>query len=107
MYDGTERIVSFVTEELVRRGHDVTLFASGDSVTDATLEAGCPEGLRLAGKAEKGTSLQLPILSKVYDTAHERFDIIHSHLEHWGFPFERLTRVPTLSTIHSRTDDAD
>lgn len=57
LYGGTERIVSYITEELVRRGHEVTLFASGDSVTRARLEAACPEGLRLAGQAQIGTSL--------------------------------------------------
>jgi glycosyltransferase involved in cell wall biosynthesis len=107
LYGGTERIVSFITEELVRRGHDVTLFASGDSVTSARLEPACHEGLRLAGQAQRGTTLQLPMLSAVYESAHERFDLIHSHLDYWAFPFERLTNVPSVSTIHSRLDDPD
>jgi glycosyltransferase involved in cell wall biosynthesis len=107
LYGGTERIVSFITEELVRRGHEVTLFASGDSVTSARLEAACLEGLRLAGQAQRGTTLQLPMLSTVYEAAHERFDLIHSHLDYWAFPFERLTNVPSVSTIHSRLDDRD
>ena len=105
LYGGTERIVSFITEELVRRGHDVTLFASGDSVTNARLQAACPEGLRLAGQAQLGSSLQLPMLSAVFEAAHERFDVIHSHLDYWAFPFEKLTNVPSVATVHSRLDD--
>jgi glycosyltransferase involved in cell wall biosynthesis len=104
LYGGTERIVSFITEELVRRGHDVTLFASGDSNTNARLEAASPEGLRLAGQAPLGTSLQLPMLSAIYESASERFDVIHSHLDYWSFPFEKMTTVPCVSTQHSRLD---
>src|SRR5690349_18719715 len=59
LYGGTERVVSYITEELVRRGHDVTLFASGDSQTSARLAPGCEKALRLFGKPELGASLQL------------------------------------------------
>jgi glycosyltransferase involved in cell wall biosynthesis len=104
LYGGTERVVSFITEELASRGHEVTLFASGDSKTAATLEAVCQKGLRLAGTAELGPTLQLPMLSNIYESAGKRFDIIHSHLEYWAFPFNKMTRVPTVSTIHSRLD---
>jgi glycosyltransferase involved in cell wall biosynthesis len=101
-YGGTERVVSYITEELVRRGHDVTLFASGDSETRARLAPGCPQALRLTGRPELGSSLLLPMLGDVYEQARERFDIVHSHVDYWSFPFASLTKVPTLSTMHGR-----
>ncbi|MGH7932465.1 MAG: glycosyltransferase family 4 protein [Candidatus Binataceae bacterium] len=104
LYGGTERVVSYVTEELVRRGHHVTLFASGDSQTGAKLAPGCPQSLRLAGKSELGAFLQLPMLSDVYEEAASRFDIIHSHIDYWSFPFARLTNVPNVATMHGRLD---
>jgi glycosyltransferase involved in cell wall biosynthesis len=104
LYGGTERVVSYITEELVRRGHQVTLFASGDSQTAAKLIPGCPQSLRLAGKPELGAFLQLPMLSDVYEEAANRFDIIHSHIDYWSFPFSRLTNVPTVATMHGRLD---
>jgi glycosyltransferase involved in cell wall biosynthesis len=104
LYGGTERVVSYITEELVRRGHQVTLFASGDSLTGAKLVPGCPQSLRLAGEPELGVFLQLPMLSDVYEGAACRFDIIHSHIDYWSFPFARLTKVPTVATMHGRLD---
>ena len=104
LYGGTERSVSYITEELVRRGHDVTLFASGDSKTAAHLSPGCPRALRLEGRPEMGTFLQLPMLSDVYRGAHERFDIIHSHIDYWAFAFAELVDVPTVGTMHGRLD---
>lgn len=104
LYGGTERVVSYLTEELVRRGHQVTLFASGDSQTAARLAPGCPQSLRLAGKAELGVFLQLPMLSEVYEEAASRFDVIHSHIDYWSFPFARLTNTPTVATMHGRLD---
>src|SRR5215813_523436 len=62
-YGGTERVVSYITEELVRRGHDVTLFASGDAETKAHLVAACPQALRLIEKPYLGVCLQLPMIS--------------------------------------------
>jgi glycosyltransferase involved in cell wall biosynthesis len=106
LYGGTERVVSYVTEELVRRGHQVTLFASGDSQTGAKLVPGCPQSLRLAGKPELGAFLQLPMLSDVYEEAG-RFDVIHSHIDYWSFPFARLTNVPSVATMHGRLDVED
>jgi len=104
LYGGTERVVSNLTEELVRRGHDVTLFASGDSRTSARLEAGHPESLRLAGLSPLGSSLQLKMLSDIYEQ-RDRFDIIHSHIDYWTFPFARLAPIPpTVSTMHGRLD---
>jgi glycosyltransferase involved in cell wall biosynthesis len=104
LYGGTERVVSYITEELVRRGHQVTLFASGDSLTAAQLVPGCPHSLRLAGKPEIGAFLQLPMLSDIYEGAASRFDVIHSHIDYWSFPFARLTKVPTVATMHGRLD---
>lgn len=104
LYGGTERVVSYITEELVRRGHEVTLFAAGDSRTGARLMPGCPQSLRLAGKPELGAFLQLPMLSDVYEGAASRFDVIHSHIDYWTFPFARLTNVPTVATMHGRLD---
>lgn len=104
LYGGTERVVSYLTEELVRRGHDVTLYASGDSRTAARLEAGHPESLRLAGLTPIGPGLQLPMLSDLYEQP-DRFDIIHAHIDYWIFPYVRLAPVPpTVSTMHGRLD---
>ena len=102
-YGGTERVVSYLTEELVRRGHDVTLFASGDSVTSAKLISGFPHSLRIAGLSGSGPGFHLPMLAEIYENA-ERFDIIHSHLDFWGFPFTRLCATPTITTMHGRLD---
>lgn len=102
-YGGTERVVSYLTEELVRRGHDVTLFASGDSVTSAKLTSGFPRSLRLAGLSALGPGFHLPMLAEIYENA-KRFDVIHSHLDFWGFPFTRLCATPTITTMHGRLD---
>jgi glycosyltransferase involved in cell wall biosynthesis len=108
LYGGTERIVSYITEELVRRKHEVTLFASGDSTTAAHLAAGCPEALRLIGKPEQGAFLQLPMISDAFEgAAAGRFDIVHSHVDYWAFPFAELTGVPSLGTMHGRLDLPD
>ncbi len=104
LYGGTERVVSYITEELVRRGHDVTLFASGDSKTAAKLWPGCEQALRLTGKPQMGTYLQLPMLSDLYENARDRYDIVHSHIDYWSFPFARLADVPTVATMHGRLD---
>jgi glycosyltransferase involved in cell wall biosynthesis len=102
-YGGTERVVSYLTEELIRRGHDVTLFASGDSVTSAKLVPGWPRSLRLAGLTKIGPMLHLPMLTDIFESA-ERFDVIHSHLDYWCFPFTRLCTTPTIVTMHGRLD---
>jgi glycosyltransferase involved in cell wall biosynthesis len=104
LYGGTERVVSYITEELVRRGHEVTLFAAGDSATRANLAPGCTQALRLQGKPELGASLQLAMLAEVFETARDNFDIVHSHIDYWSFPFASLTGVPTVSTMHGRLD---
>ncbi len=106
LYGGTERIVSYITEELVRRGHDVTLFAAGDAVTSAKLHPACPQALRLMGKQDLGSFLQLPMLSDVYENADD-FDVIHSHIDYWSFAFAALSRTPSVSTMHGRLDIED
>src|ERR1700752_4138743 len=84
LYGGTERVVSWLTEELVRQGHNVTLFASGDSETVAELVAGAPRGLRLEGIRAKLT-FHLVMLRKVPRRAAE-FDIIHFHIDLLQYP---------------------
>jgi len=99
-YGGTELVVNLLTEELVRRGHDVTLFATGDSVTTAKLEPGCSEPLRLAGLAPQDYSIYEQMqLSKVFERSHE-FDIIHCHVDVAALPYANLVKTPTVHTLH-------
>ena len=104
-YGGAERGISYLTEELVGRGHEVTLFASGDSITSAKLVSGCTRSLRLAGLSlpAVGPGLHLPMLAEAYGNARN-FDVIHSHLDFWSFPFARLVSTPTVVTMHGRLD---
>ena len=103
LYGGTERIVAYLTEELVRRGHEITLYAAGDSTVRAPLKPGWPNSLRLTGLDHLGPVFHLPMLSQVYDNA-DRFDVIHSHVDCLSFPLARTTHVPTVSTLHGRLD---
>src|SRR4029079_11652872 len=84
-YGGTERVVSYLTEELVRGGHDVTLFASGDSVTAAQLVPCCPKALRTDTACQDPLPLHLIMLDRVFERA-EKFDLIHSHVDYLGLP---------------------
>ena len=102
-YGGTERIVSYLTEELVRQGHDVTLFASGDSQTAANLVSICDTGLRNATKPTAPTALGLVSLENVFSQA-DQFDIIHSHVDYLAFPFIRRSFGKGISTMHGRLD---
>jgi glycosyltransferase involved in cell wall biosynthesis len=103
-YGGTERVVSNLTEELVRRGHDVTLFATGDSRTSAKLVPVVERAFRLSGiNAESANADHLRLLARVFASAH-KFDIIHCHVDYWAFPFTWLVRTPTVHTIHGRLD---
>jgi len=102
-YGGTERVVSVLTEELVRRGHEVTLFASGDSHTSAGLIAACPRGLRLDPEAGDTVPYTMVQLAEIYRVASE-FDVIHNHVDYLAFPFARLAATPTVTTIHGRLD---
>jgi len=103
LYGGTERVVSFITEELVRQGHDVTLFASGDSTTTATLVPMCPEALRLSKVITNYDAPPTAMLERVFSSAKD-FDIIHSHLEFLPFPLARRSPTPVLTTLHARLD---
>jgi glycosyltransferase involved in cell wall biosynthesis len=103
LYGGTERIVSYITEELVRLGHEVTLFASGDSVTAAKLEAIAPQALRLNTGIFNRDAPQILMLERAFGSG-ERFDLIHSHLDFVGFPMARRCPVPVLTTLHGRLD---
>lgn len=103
LYGGTERVVHRLTEELVKRGHEVTLFASGDSITSATLVPCCERGLRLEQSVADFHAYTVIQLGMVYSRAEE-FDIIHNHVDYFAFPFTGLTRVPTVTTLHGRLD---
>jgi glycosyltransferase involved in cell wall biosynthesis len=103
LYGGTERVVSWLTEELVRQGHDVTLFASGDSVTTARLVAPCPRALRLDPDCTDPLAMHLLLLEEVFRDP-QRFDIIHFHCDYWHLPFSRRQRCTHLTTLHGRLD---
>lgn len=98
-YGGTELVVSLLTEELVRQGHEVTLFASGDSITQATLEAVHPQALRLDNTVKEYGIYEMLQLSQVYQRAEE-FDIIHSHMGCAALPYAPLVKTPTVHTLH-------
>jgi len=105
LYGGTERVVAYLADELVRRGHQVTLFASGDSSTKARLHSGHPEALRLAGISEQGVFLHFPMISDAYRNADQHFDLIHGHVDYWTFPFAELSpRISSVTTLHGRLD---
>src|SRR3954468_1890874 len=105
LYGGTERVVSWLTEELVALGHDVTLFASGDSQTAAKLEATWPKALRLDGAVRDPNALHMVMLENVRRKCDdEEFDFLHFHLDY--YPFSLFSRQPTpfLTTLHGRLD---
>lgn len=106
LYGGTERVVSYLTEELVCAGHDVTLFASGDSVTSARLVPQCPQALRLDSRCVDQLAHHILMLEQVIKRAHE-FDIIHFHIDYLHFPWSSRQPVPHLTTLHGRLDIPD
>ncbi len=101
LYGGTERVVSTLTEELVRQGHDVTLFASGDSETSARLVPGSPKALRLSGLAPE--IYHVLLMERVFKDA-DAFDVIHFHVDCLHFSLSRRHNVPQLTTLHGRMD---
>lgn len=103
LYGGTERIVSYITEELVGMGHDVTLFASGDSVTAARLEAVCPQALRLNTGIFNRDAPMIMLQERALGAMGD-FDVIHSHLDFLGFPLARRNPQPVVTTLHGRLD---
>lgn len=98
-YGGTELVVSLLTEELVRRGHEVTLFASGDSISSARLESVHPRALRLDPNVKECGIYEMLQLTQVYERANE-FDIIHSHMGCAALPYAKLVKTPTIHTLH-------
>jgi len=105
-YGGTERVVSTLTEELVRRGHHVTLFASGDSLTGAELVPACPRSLRLDAACADDLAHHVLMLERVLQRSEE-FDILHFHTGYLHFPLARRARTPSLTTMHGRLDLPD
>jgi len=99
LYGGAERVISYLTEELVDLGHRVTLFASGDSVTGAELVPGCTRALRLGGSADAADQVHAAMLAEVYRRRHE-FDIIHFHIGDWHLRDPRLLACTHATTVH-------
>jgi glycosyltransferase involved in cell wall biosynthesis len=102
-YGGTERVVAYLADELVRQGHQVTLFASGDSSTRATLRPVVPQSLRLA----EGVVDQIaPHIAMQAAVAREvsRFDVLHWHIDYLHFPMSSTLSVPSVTTLHGRLD---
>jgi glycosyltransferase involved in cell wall biosynthesis len=106
LYGGTERVVFYLTEELVRLGHDVTLFASGDSQTSARLVACAPRALRLDPRVGDPLPHHLLMIERVKSRAHE-FDVLHFHVEHLHLPLFRPLARKSVTTLHGRLDLPD
>ena len=106
LYGGTERVVSYLTEELVRQGHEVTLFASGDSMTSAQLVPACPEALRLNKTATDHFAHHLVMLEQVVQRRQD-FDIVHFHVDYLHYPLSRREQLVNLTTLHGRLDIPD
>jgi glycosyltransferase involved in cell wall biosynthesis len=106
LYGGTERIVSYLTEELVGLGHDVTLFASGDSITSAQLVPCCTRALRLDPTVRDTIPYFMLMIDKVRERAEE-FDVLHFHIDMFHFPLFRSLAARTLTTLHGRLDLGD
>jgi len=102
-YGGTERVVSYLTEALVELGHDVTLFASGDSVTSATLEAAWPRALRLDPSIRDPFAPHVLLLEQVRRVAGD-FDVLHFHLDYLPFSLFADAETPSVTTLHGRLD---
>src|SRR5215469_12796611 len=103
LYGGTERVVHWLTEELVALGNDVTLFASGDSHTSANLEAICPRALRLDGSIRDPNALHMVMLESVRQRCDE-FDVLHFHLDYFPFSLFSRQQTPFITTLHGRLD---
>lgn len=106
LYGGTERIVSYLTEELVNLGHDVTLFASGDSISAANLVPCVPTALRLDSRIRDTIPYYMLMLDRVRQLADD-FDILHFHIDQFQFPLFRSIAGRTVTTLHGRQDLPD
>ncbi len=103
LYGGTERVVSWLTEELVRMGHEVTLFASGDSLTQARLVPICDESLRLSKNCKDQLAQHILQIERVLQERNN-FDIVHFHTDYLHYPVTRNARLISLTTLHGRLD---
>ncbi len=103
LYGGTERVVSFLTEELVAEGHDVTLFASGDSVTSAKLHPVWPRALRLDPSIRDPIAPHMLLMEEVCRQAPD-FDVLHFHMDYWSFSLFSRQPTPFVTTMHGRLD---
>jgi glycosyltransferase involved in cell wall biosynthesis len=103
LYGGTERVVSWLTEELVRQGHEVTLFASGDSRTAARLVPVTPSALRLKEEWTDPLPYSVVLIDRVAREAAD-FDVIHFHIDHLHYPLMRRIATPGVTTMHGRMD---
>ena len=106
LYGGTERVVAYLTDALVELGHEVTLFASGDSLTKAELSAIWPQALRLDPTVVDYFAPVFMQMETVARRAHE-FDVIHSHIDYFGYPLLQRLGVPSVTTLHGRLDLAE
>jgi glycosyltransferase involved in cell wall biosynthesis len=106
LYGGTERVVSWLTEELVRLGHEVTLFASGDSLTQARLVPACAQALRLNPACVDQLAHHVVLVEKVLQEKDD-FDLIHFHIDYMHFPLSRREQLHQVSTLHGRLDIPD
>jgi glycosyltransferase involved in cell wall biosynthesis len=105
-YGGTERVVSYLTEELIERGHEVTLFASGDSITNAELAPCCPRSLRTDPGCFDPLARHYLMLEEVFRRASQ-FDLLHFHIDYLHFPLSRRSGISQLTTLHGRLDLPD
>jgi glycosyltransferase involved in cell wall biosynthesis len=103
LYGGTERVISWLADELVALGHEVVLFASGDSQTSANLEACWPKALRLDGTVRDPNALHMAMLEQVCERAHD-FDVLHFHLDYYPFSLFSRQATPFVTTLHGRLD---
>ncbi len=103
LYGGTERVISWLTDELVALGHEVALFASGDSQTSAQLEPCWPRALRLDGSVRDPNALHIAMLERVCQRAHD-FDLLHFHLDYYPFSLFSRQSTPFVTTLHGRLD---
>jgi glycosyltransferase involved in cell wall biosynthesis len=106
LYGGTERVVSYLTEELVAQGHEVTLFASADSVTTANLVPVCEHSLRLDRQCVDQMAHHIRQLEEVYQRVEE-FDVLHFHIDYLHYPLSSRMGVARLTTLHGRLDIPD
>jgi glycosyltransferase involved in cell wall biosynthesis len=106
LYGGTERVVSYLTEELVRLGHEVTLFASGDSQTRAKLVAACPRALWRDPECRETLPHRVRLIELVFEDV-SRFDLIHFHCDYLHFPLLRRCPCPSVTTLHGRLHTPD